>query len=94
MEQAILYWELAHRGCEIADVVAHIGPRDENSLAVAPLADLLERVRLALRRAGEVLEQIHETNRLSICEYAIAKFDPLRDTLTPREQVRVLELLT
>lgn len=96
-EQASLDRELTRWGREIADVVSHVGPRDETSPAVARLADLQERTRLAERRATEVREQIHAIKRRTIGEHeiaeAMAKFDPLWEALTPREQTRVVELL-
>ncbi len=84
-------------GDVVDDVVAHVGPSDADSPAVARLADLQERIREAERRATEVREQMHAINARSVdhedVAQAMARFDPVWNSLTPREQARVVELL-
>lgn len=96
-ERASLERELALWNAEIRAVVAHVGPNGADSPAVARLADLQERTRLAERRATEIREQIRTINSRAVDQEevatAMAKFDPVWDALTPREQVRVIELL-
>lgn len=96
-EQASLERELARWAAEIRDVVAHVGPGHEDSPAVARLADLQERTRTAERRATEIREQIRAITARTIdhseVTAAMAKFDPVWKSLTPREQARVIELL-
>ena len=96
-EQASLERELAWWAAEIRDVVAHVGPSDEDSPAVARLADLQERTRAAERRATEIREQIRAISARTVDQSevaaAMATFDPVWKALTPREQARVIELL-
>lgn len=96
-EQASLERELARWASEIRDVVAQVGPGDEDSPAVDRLADLQERTRTAERRATEIREQIRVISGRTIDQSeiaaAMASFDPVWDALTPREQTRVIELL-
>jgi len=96
-EQASLERELARWAAEIRDVVAHVGPSDEDSPAVARLADLQERTRTAERRATEIREQIRAITARTIDQSevaaAMARFDPVWKALTPREQAHVIELL-
>lgn len=96
-ERASLERELARWSAEICDVVAHVGPGDADSPAVARLADLQERTRTAERRATEIREQIRgitaHTIEQSEVAAAMARFDPVWKALTPREQARVIELL-
>ncbi|MEX1231120.1 MAG: recombinase family protein [Planctomycetaceae bacterium] len=96
-EQASLERELGLWNGEIRDVVAHVGPDDADSPAVARLADLQERTRRAERRATEIREQMRAINARAVDQNevatAMAKFDPVWNALTPREQCRVIELL-
>ena len=96
-ERAGLERELARWNADVRDVVAQVGPSDADSPAVARLADLQERIRGAERRATEVREQIHAISAKSVNHQevaaALARFDPVWNSLTPREQARVVELL-
>jgi len=96
-ERASLERELARWVSEIGDVVAHVGPGDEDSPAVARLADLQERTRRAERRATEIREQVRVISGRTIDQSeiaaAMASFDPVWKAMTPREQTRVIELL-
>jgi site-specific DNA recombinase len=96
-ERASLERELARWNAEVRDVVAHVGSSDADSPAVARLADLQDRIRGAERRATEVREQMHAIRARSVDQQevaqALARFDPVWNSLTPREQARVVELL-
>jgi site-specific DNA recombinase len=96
-ERASLERELARWSAEVRDVVAHVGPSDADSPAVARLADLQDRIRGAERRATEVREQMHAIRARSVDQQevaqALARLDPVWNSLTPREQTRVVELL-
>jgi site-specific DNA recombinase len=64
---------------------------------ISMLADLQERLRLAERRATEIDDEISalEGERVSEgdVESALEAFDPLWESLTSREQARILQLL-
>lgn len=96
-ERANLERELARWNAEVRDVLAHVGPSDADSPAVARLADLQDRIRGAERRATEVREQMHAICSRSVDQQEVAqtlaRFDPVWSSLTPREQARVVELL-
>ena len=71
---------------------------DRCSPATSPLADLHDRIHVSEQRATEVREQIIRLGRelVDACEVAQAcsLFEPVWDTLAPREQARILHLLT
>ncbi len=81
----------------MAGLVAHVAKGDADSPALARLADLQERIRGAERRAIEIREQMHaiDAREVGSDEVAtvLARFDPLWNSLTPREQCRVVQLL-
>ena len=64
---------------------------------VSRLADVQERLRIAERRLTEIDHELTTLDRETITEaevtHALADFDLLWQTLAPREQARVLELL-
>ena len=78
-------------------MVPQIRSDDNESPAVSRLADLQDRIRGAERRATEVREQIVVINRDVIDHGDVAKsmsvFDPVWETLTLREQARIVQLL-
>ena len=96
-EQASLERELSRWSDEVRNVVAHVSPSDADSSAVARLADLQERIRRAERRATEVREQLHAIRLRAVDHHevaaALARFDLLWNSLAPRDQTRVVELL-
>jgi site-specific DNA recombinase len=100
-ERGRLEREVVRWNAELRRVVAQVGPGDADpdadSPAVARLADLQERIRGAERRATEVREQVQAIRGRSVEPHevteALSRFDPLWESLTPREQVRVVELL-
>jgi site-specific DNA recombinase len=61
------------------------------------LADLQDRIRGAERRATEIREQVLALRRSTVDESeistALAMFDPVWDSLAPREQARIIQLL-
>jgi site-specific DNA recombinase len=70
---------------------------DTGTAAVSRLADLQERIRDAERRTTEINEQIIALGREMVEErevaVALSVFDPVWDSLTPREQGRIVQLL-
>jgi len=89
--------ELGRWNTEVRSLLEQISPGDGDSPATARLADLQERIRIAERRATEVREQGHALSRDLVDRRDVAKalslFDPVWESLTPREQVRVIQLL-
>ncbi|MDZ4657832.1 MAG: recombinase family protein [Bythopirellula sp.] len=89
--------ELARWSGEIRKLLQQIVPGEGNTPATARLADLQERIRGAERRATEVREQVIALSRDIVDQREVAQamaiFDPVWDSLTPREQVRVVQLL-
>ena len=84
---------------EDADAVILPGglPGAENLAASARLADLQERIRTAEERVVEVnghLEVLAEAvvNKNDVAE-VLSRFEPVWETLSPREQLRVIQLL-
>jgi len=61
------------------------------------MADLQDRIRAAEQRATQVREELIALGRQLVDEKEVAKaltlFDPVWETLSPREQVRVVRLL-
>jgi len=96
-EQRGLERDLAHWNSEIRRLVLQIVPGEENTPATDRLADLQERIRSAERRATESREQVLALNRNNIDQRqvaeAMAAFDPIWDSLAPREQTRIVQLL-
>ncbi|MEQ9380130.1 MAG: recombinase family protein [Pirellulales bacterium] len=89
--------ELTRWNHEIQKLLEQIVPGEGNTPATARLADLQERIRDAERRATEIREQVIALNRNIVDQdevtKAMAEFDPVWDSLTPREQTRVVQLL-
>jgi site-specific DNA recombinase len=89
--------ELCRWNGEVRKLLQQIAPGDGNSPATARLADLQERITGAERRATEIREQVIALSRNIVDQHEVAKamaiFDPVWDSLTPREQARVVQLL-
>ncbi|QDU76939.1 DNA-invertase hin [Bremerella volcania] len=89
--------ELSRWSDEIRKLLEQIVPGEGNTPATARLADLQERIRGAERRATEVREQVIALSRDIVDEREVAKamavFDPVWESLTPREQTRIVQLL-
>ena len=68
-----------------------------NGTATDRVADLQDRIRLAEQRSTQVREELIALGRELVDEKevgrALALFDPVWETLSPREQVRVIRLL-
>jgi site-specific DNA recombinase len=83
--------DLARWNGEVRDLVQRIIPGDDETPSTArlALADLQERIRGAERRATEIREQEISLNRSIVDESEVTKslamFDPVWDSLTPRE---------
>jgi site-specific DNA recombinase len=96
-EQRGLEREMARWNAEVCKLLDHIRPGDSNTPALARLADLQERIRTGERRATQVRDEIISLNRGLVdarqVAQALADFDPLWETLSPREQAQVLQLL-
>jgi site-specific DNA recombinase len=89
--------ELQKWNGEVRKLVEQIAPDDRNTPGVSRLADLQERIRIAERRATEIREQVTALSRELVDEREVARalsvFDPVWDSLTPREQARIVQLL-
>ena len=82
---------------EIRKLLDQIVPGEGDTPATARLADLQERMSGAERRATEIREQVIALSREIVDQREVSKamalFDPIWESLTPREQTRVLQLL-
>lgn len=89
--------DLARQNSEVRELLEQIAPSDAETPATSRLADLQERIRGTERRAAQVREQLLTLRRDNVDETevatAMAKFDPVWDSLTPREQAHVIDLL-
>ena len=89
--------ELSQWNSEVRKLVQQIEPDNTDTPATARLADLQERIRGSERRATEVREQMLGLSRSIINEDELANtmamFDPVWDSLTPREQARIVQTL-
>jgi site-specific DNA recombinase len=91
-ERCGLERELRQWGAEIRKLSG-----DASTPAISHLADLQERIRDTERRMTEIDEQIITLSREMVEEHEVARalsvFDPVWDSLTPREQARIVQLL-
>jgi site-specific DNA recombinase len=82
---------------EIRTVAIEAAMADNDSPATRRLADLQERVQGGERRLTEIREEVLRLRAEFVDERDVAKalheFDPLWESLSPREQARVLHLL-
>ena len=96
-ERRALERELGRWNAEVRKLLEQIAPGDANTPATDRLAELQERISGAERRAIEVRERVLVLRRGMIDQREVAKamsiFDPVWDTLTSREQTRVVQLL-
>jgi site-specific DNA recombinase len=96
-EDRSLERDLVQWNTEVRRLVSQIRSDDRESPAIARLADLQDRIRSAERRATEVREQTMAINRDLIDQQDVAKamsvFDPVWESLTLREQARIVQLL-
>jgi len=74
-----------------------LGPAGRNEAARGRLADLQDRIRKGERRALEIRQEMAALERKRVDEdelaTALSLFDPVWDSLAPREQARVVQLL-
>ncbi len=93
-EKRRLQRELHRHNTELRDLAAK---GRTNGVTTDRMADVQDRIKIAEQRATEVREQIVTLSRELVdareIGEACAMFDPLWDTLTAREQARILHLL-
>src|SRR5690606_11460203 len=96
-ERRALERELKRWNTEVRTLVQQIAPGDGDTPSAARLADLQERIRSAEQRATHIHEQVVSLSRDIVDQREVARamaaFDPVWDSLAPREQVRVVQLL-
>jgi site-specific DNA recombinase len=96
-ERRVLERDLSRWNAQIRIVLEQAGRVGSNESNAARLADLHESIRNAERRNTEVNEEIIDLNRTVVDErdvtVALSAFDPVWASLTPREQVRIVQLL-
>ncbi|WP_145096504.1 hypothetical protein [Anatilimnocola aggregata] len=82
---------------DLYKLIEQLGAASANDVATALLADIQERVQTAERRLSELRDERERLQRDQIDEaeaaQALALFDPLWETLSTREQARLLQLL-
>jgi site-specific DNA recombinase len=73
------------------------GANNGSTPDISRLADLQERIRIAERRSSEIHEEIAALDGERVSEgeveSALAIFDPVWESLTSREQARIVQLL-
>jgi len=93
-EQAALEKDLRRHNEDMRSLVDRLG---HNGTATDRMADLQDRIRSTEQRATQVREELIALGRELIDEKdaarALALFDPVWESLSPREQVRVMQLL-
>jgi site-specific DNA recombinase len=91
LERSVERWN-----AEIRTLVA-AGANNGGTPDITRLADLQERIRLAERRSTEINDEIRALDGARVSEdevaSALSAFDPVWETLTPREQARIVQLL-
>lgn len=96
-ERKRLERELARDHTELRRLLTYLPSADEQSEAVALLADLQTRIHAAERRLTELRDAIaaaeNRTIDVAAATQSLAAFDPVWEALTPREKVRVVRLL-
>jgi site-specific DNA recombinase len=89
--------ELSRWNGEVRKLLGQIVPNDGDTPVTTRLADLQERIHGAERRATEIREQVIALSSNIVNEREVAKvmvsFDPVWDSLAPREQARIVHLL-
>jgi site-specific DNA recombinase len=81
---------------ELRKLAARLGPDDADDPVIARLANLKERLAQVEKRASGVREQFDAIRRQRLDEEqaseAVRLFDPVWESLAPREQARVIQL--
>lgn len=92
LEQELVRWN-----DEVRRLIDQLNPSEQASPAVDRLADLQERIRDGERRMTELREKAlalsHKVVDQKEVAQAMSLFDPLWESMPPREQVRVISLL-
>jgi site-specific DNA recombinase len=92
-EERGLQRELTRHNAELRKLAAGV----KNGEKAGELANLQDRIRAAEQRATEVREQVVALSREMVdereVEAALSVFDPVWETLSPREQARIIHLL-
>ena len=93
-EKLALERELRRLDGELRQLAAKAG---QNGVAADRLADVQDRIRLAEQQASQVRDRIIRAGRELVDAQEVARacslFEPVWDTLAPREQARILHLL-
>ena len=93
-EQGGLEKDLAKHNADLRNLAGQVA---RNGTAADRMADIQERIRAAERRATNVREELIALGRELVDEReatrSLALFTPVWDSLSPREQVRVMQLL-
>jgi site-specific DNA recombinase len=86
--------DLARHNSELRDLAGCLAT---NGTATDRVADLQDRIRVAEQRSTQVREELIRLGRELVDENEVARalavFDPVWETLAPREQIRVIRLL-
>jgi site-specific DNA recombinase len=93
-ERRALERDLQRHSTELRELAGRLA---SNGTATDRVADLQDRIRAAEQRATQVREELIALGRELVDEKEVARvlslFDPVWETLSPREQVRIIRLL-
>jgi len=96
-EERRLARELAGHQRDMEKLIGHLDAANGGGVATALQADVQDRVQTTERRLSELADERQRLERDLIDEAdaarALAAFDPVWETLSPREQARLLQLL-
>jgi site-specific DNA recombinase len=96
-EERRLARELVAHQRDMEKLIGQLGAANAGGIATALQADLQDRVQTTERRLSELADERQRLGRDLINEddaaRALAAFDPVWETLSPREQTRLLQLL-
>jgi site-specific DNA recombinase len=96
-ERRNLVRQLGQWNAEVLNLLAEAGTNGGQSPALAQFADRHERIRADERRLAEIDEQMAALSSQRVDEddvaQALSSFDPLWQSLAPREQARIVQLL-
>lgn len=89
--------DLAAWHTEIRGLIEQVAPTDGTSPSSARMAELQERILSGEKRAMQIRQQVNAVSHKLIDEREVANamaiFEPVWDSLTPREQCRIVQLL-
>ena len=96
-EQRTLTRDQSRWDAELRKLALHLGPDNAADPLIGRLADLQERLSQVEKRAAAVRNQIEAIHKQRLDEEqaseALRLFDPVWESLAPREQARILQLL-